>query len=125
MERGVRSHRTCLAVLLLCAAVAGLACSDDGDDGAPGAQGAQGPAGPPGAEGPPGDSGGFDPDVAIEAGVGCHGDNSAVPVGDITTSSTPTTSTPIPMGPRRRPATGSSASRSTRWTCRGPWTRTA
>jgi OmcA/MtrC family decaheme c-type cytochrome len=84
MARGVRAKRSFWAGLLLCGAVAGLACSDDGDDGAPGAPGPAGPAGPPGSEGPPGDSGGFDPDVALEACVGCHGDNSAVPVGDIT-----------------------------------------
>jgi OmcA/MtrC family decaheme c-type cytochrome len=66
---------------LVCAAVAGISCSNDGNDGAPGAQGPAGPAGP---AGPPGDSGNFDPDVALEACVGCHGDHGAVPVGDIT-----------------------------------------
>jgi OmcA/MtrC family decaheme c-type cytochrome len=73
-----------LVVFLLCAAIAGVACSDDGDDGSPGAQGAQGPEGPAGPEGPPGDSGTFDPDVALEACIGCHGDGAAVPVGNIT-----------------------------------------
>jgi OmcA/MtrC family decaheme c-type cytochrome len=84
MERGVRANRSWLVALLLGVAVAGIACSDDGDNGAPGAQGPAGPAGPPGEEGPPGNSGNFDPDVALEACVGCHGDNGAVPVGDIT-----------------------------------------
>jgi OmcA/MtrC family decaheme c-type cytochrome len=79
MERGVRANRSCLVVLLLWAAVAGFACSNGSD----GAKGAQGSEGPPGPEGPPGDPGTIDPDVALEACVGCHGQGEVVPVGNI------------------------------------------
>ena len=68
--------RRSIILLLAALLVFGLqGCSDDGSDGAQGAQGDPGPAGPPG------DS---EPTTAVETCVGCHDQNGAVPIYDIT-----------------------------------------
>jgi OmcA/MtrC family decaheme c-type cytochrome len=52
-----------------------------GEDGTQGEQGEQGEQGPPGPQGPPGD---IDNGTSVEACIGCHGPDGAVPVVSIT-----------------------------------------
>ena len=74
MERRTLLSMLVLAALLFAGAVG---CSDtngaDGADGEPGVTGPEGPQGPPGDE----------PTTAVESCVGCHGDGTVRPVGNI------------------------------------------
>ncbi len=82
MKRAVIASGSWVVTLLLCVLIGGIGCNQDGDDGSPGPEGAAGPAGPEGPPGPPGEES-FDPDVALEACIGCHGERGAVPVGNV------------------------------------------
>jgi len=81
MKRPVLANRywtAALAAVLGCALFGAVGCGNDGNDGPPGPEGATGP------QGPPGTTTVHDPDVAIEACIGCHGPSGVRPVGNIT-----------------------------------------
>jgi OmcA/MtrC family decaheme c-type cytochrome len=70
-----------LVAMLICGLLAlamGAAC--DSTPGPEGPEGPEGPTGPTGPTGPPGEDGVIDDGTSVEACIGCHGPEGAVPV---------------------------------------------